>query len=326
MARIIRPSTASRAFWRRVTQRVARYTPEVRAALISGYTRLLTTLSEAQVATFLEHGGVEHLIANALDDKVLAEAFRPLRATVNDGLRQSTTYHARDLPAIVPREVAASFNVLSPHVIEAIRTLDTRVLSSLSKSVRDTVREHVATGLQEGLGSRAIARGMREVIPLAPNQSEAVRNFRRALLRDPGAANPLDYKLRDHRFDRTIRNALSGEAPGLTKGQVSTYVDAYRRHMVAFNAQTNANTTALDTFKEGQHLAWDNAVEAGLVAQEDLTKTWRGVLDDREREEHLAMEGETVSADEPYSNGQMEPGDDEYNCRCLSQYGLRGAA
>jgi SPP1 gp7 family putative phage head morphogenesis protein len=45
-----------------------------------------------------------------------------------------------------------------------------------------------------------------------------------------------------------------------------------------------------------------------------FTKTWSGVLDDKERDEHLAMEGETVSISDEFSNGLQYPS--EPNCRC----------
>jgi SPP1 gp7 family putative phage head morphogenesis protein len=43
-------------------------------------------------------------------------------------------------------------------------------------------------------------------------------------------------------------------------------------------------------------------------------KTWFGVMDDKERDEHVAMEGETVGIDENFSNGLPYPS--EPNCRC----------
>lgn len=45
-----------------------------------------------------------------------------------------------------------------------------------------------------------------------------------------------------------------------------------------------------------------------------FTKTWSGVLDDRERDEHVELEGETVAVDEVFSNGLDFPS--EPNCRC----------
>lgn len=58
------------------------------------------------------------------------------------------------------------------------------------------------------------------------------------------------------------------------------------------------------------------ALSAGGKRQ--FTKEWSGVLDDRERDEHLAMEGETVAVDAEFSNGLMYPS--EPNCRCTLIY------
>lgn len=49
-----------------------------------------------------------------------------------------------------------------------------------------------------------------------------------------------------------------------------------------------------------------------------FTKTWSGVLDDRERDEHVALEGETVDVKDTFSNGLMYPS--EPNCRCTVLY------
>jgi hypothetical protein len=158
------------------------------------------------------------------------------------------------------------------------------------------------------------------VIGLAPNQLKAVDNFRQML--ETGDAEALTRALRDRRFDKTIRNALKGD--GLTPEQIDRMTDAYRKRFLAFNAETNTRTAALDAQKLGQRLTWEQAVARGDVDGSRLTKRWSGTLDDRERDSHLAMEGETVPWDQPYSNGQMQPGDSEYNCRCVSIYETRG--
>lgn len=49
-----------------------------------------------------------------------------------------------------------------------------------------------------------------------------------------------------------------------------------------------------------------------------FTKTWSGVLDDKERDEHVEMEGETVPIDGKFSNGLDFPS--EPNCRCTVTY------
>jgi len=77
-------------------------------------------------------------------------------------------------------------------------------------------------------------------------------------------------------------------------------------------------TATLDALKKGQDLSWRDAIEKGVVVG-TLTKTWVTVHDDRVRPEHVAMDGQTVPFDAPYSNGQMVPGETDYNCRCISR-------
>lgn len=63
----------------------------------------------------------------------------------------------------------------------------------------------------------------------------------------------------------------------------------------------------------------ENLSEQGLI----IEKTWVATNDDRTRDSHAELDGETVPYDEPFSNGLMYPGDPDadepsevYNCRC----------
>lgn len=55
-----------------------------------------------------------------------------------------------------------------------------------------------------------------------------------------------------------------------------------------------------------------------------IEKTWVSSRDDRVRDSHWLVDGETVPLDQPFSNGLMQPGDpdgsaaDVINCRCVS--------
>jgi hypothetical protein len=171
-------------------------------------------------------------------------------------------------------------------------------------------------------GPRTIARDLRDRLSLAPTQEAAVENFQRLL--EDGDTEAFTRELRDRRFDGTIRKAFAGG--GLTKEQVAKMVESYRLRMETFNAETIARTAALDAQKLGQKLTWDAAVARGDLDGGRLTKTWTGVMDSRERPEHVAMEGQTVPYNDPYSNGQMVPGDDEFNCRCISLFRLSPSA
>ena len=45
-------------------------------------------------------------------------------------------------------------------------------------------------------------------------------------------------------------------------------------------------------------------------------KEWITSRDDRVRDEHMEMEGETVGLEERYSNGDDFVGESSINCRC----------
>jgi hypothetical protein len=314
-------SPATRALLARFRRQTAALEPDLRRAWLRGVARLQAQVSETELVRILRSQAVDQLIADLYTGEAIERAFAELRVGVRDGVATTATAFQRELPkAAVP---GIAFDVLSPHVVTAIRTLDTKVMQGLVAEVQATVRQHVQAGLEAGEGPAAIARGVRSVLGLAPNQEAAVRNFE-ALLR-AGDRAALTRALRDRRFDATLKRAFAGD--GLSEAQITRMATAYRRRMVAFNASTHARTAALDATKRGQALAWQQAVEQGFVDGSRLMKRWASVGDDRVRPAHVAMNGEVVPADQPYSNGEQTPGESTYNCRCLSAFFLaRGAA
>ena len=226
--------------------------------------------------------------------------------------RDAAAYFGKTIPGVPAKTVGVAFDYLNPRVVDAVRQLDSTMMQTLATDTRQTVRDIIQKGLESGAGPRQTARALRDVLALSPKQLAAVDNYRDALVAgDKGKA--LGYELRDKRFDGITKRGV------LTPAQVDKMEAAYRARMVAFNAETNARTATLDAFKLGQELSWQDAKDKGLLGERDvLVKQWKGVMDAREREEHIAMEGETVLMDERYSNGEMIPGESTYNCRCLS--------
>jgi hypothetical protein len=309
-------------FWRRVHRRALRQTPDMARMLARAYAEIQRRLSAAVLEEAIRRGTIGAVLERTLADAALETAFQPVRQQLQETAADAARYFARDIavPATM-RTVAIGFDVLNPKVIDALRTLDTRVMTRLAADVRASLAQHIEAGLRAGVGPRTIARGMRDVVALAPNQERAVANFE-AMLRT-GDRAALTRALRDHRYDGTLRTLLGEGKPGLSADQIERMTSAYRRRMVAFNAETQARTATLDALKQGQRLAWEDARAKGVIPEGSvLKKSWKGVLDDREREEHVAMEGVTVPFDDPYilPDGlmEMEPGDGEFNCRCLS--------
>lgn len=306
-------SPRDRALWEKAQRRAASLQPEIAASILKAFAIIRLSLTDSQIARIIESGDLDRLVRDLLAEDMLDRAFSPLRQRLRYGVERNVRLHAADLPkgGKIGGVIATDFDFLTPRVISAVRGLESKVITTLKADTRETVRAYVENGLRDGKAPRAVARQLRTVIGLAPNQEKAVSNYEKAL-RGQGR-NPLDYALRDKRFDRAIKKGP------LTEAQIEKQVAAYRKRMVAFNANTNARTAALDSMKLGQKLTWDDAIAKGIVERGRLMKTWVGVLDTRIRDEHRALHGETVRFDEAYSNGENVPGESTYNCRCISR-------
>ena len=306
---------AEQAFYDAIRRKMATVQPDVARSLLRGFRLLRESLDDAALARLLEEQGAQGLVDALLSDDVFQRAFLPLRVQLRQTAGDGFEAAIRFLPAggKIDGQLAVAFDVLDPIVLEAVRALDSRVIRGLAEETRETVRAFVEDGLREGIGPRTIAKGLRSVVGLAPNQEQAVRNYRKAL--DGTGGSPTDYALRDKRYDRLT----------MTPVRIDAAVNAYRRRFIAWNAETNARTATNDSFKLGQDLAWKDAQAKGIVTG-PVQKTWIGVMDARERPEHVAMQGETVPIDSAFSNGEMVPGESTYNCRCISRYTLAKAA
>jgi hypothetical protein len=296
---------AERRALARVSRRAADLAPDLVVALLRAFRLLNERLPVTEVERLIRAGRITEAVDAAVPIEVLERALDPATQVLTDGTLRNARIVARDLP--LPRGVVIEFGVLNPRILDAVRTLDTTSLRTLAPEVRQAVRETIEAGLRSGVNPRTMARSL--TIGLAPNQAEAVRNYRRAL-ETGDLARARRYALADGRFGLA----------NLTPEKVDRMVAAYERRMVAFNAETHARTAALDAQKLGQRMAWDEAKASGALGDAQVLKRWVTTLDGRERPEHNAMHGTEVPLDQPYPNGQMYPGEGEYNCRCGEVY------
>jgi hypothetical protein len=309
---------AEAVFWRRLMRRVALLEPDMVRPVFKALEILRGVVSEASFTRLIVAGDTEGALA-LLDDAIKAGALSPVSAEVARQTQGAVATFGKVLPLPASETAGIVFNVLNPRMVDAVRALDTKVVQVLTDDVKATVRQVTERGIRAGVNPRETARSLRDVIGLGPTQEKEVDNFRAALEGRDGR-NPFDYAKRDRRFDASIRKGT------LTPAQIDKQVDIYRKRRIALNAETVARTAALDAQKAGQRMAWESAIERGIVERGDLLKRWAGTLDSRERQSHLDMEGETVGCDDLFSNGQLVPGDTEYNCRCLAVYFVRRAA
>lgn len=307
--------TPSEQFWLRVNRKAGSLTPDVAREIFKAFSRIREGLSDAELVRLVTTGQLDKLFDEQLSMARLEAAFQPVRDRMRSGIVDGVKFFSRDIPK--KPGVTIGFDILSPDTITAIRNLETKVVSSMADDVRETVRAYVENGLRDGDSPEKVGRTIKSIIGLPPKQEEIVRSFRSLL--EAGDPDALKRQLRDRRFDQTLDKAFAGEKT-LSEEQIDKMVTAYRNRAIAQNAQTVARTATGDALKLGQKLAIDSAIDQGIYDRSSLTKRWKGVMDTRERPEHVAMEGETVPYDEPFSNGEMIPGDSTYNCRCVPIY------
>lgn len=300
-------TAADRILHARIMRRAGDLTPEMASAILRAFQNVRDSLSDDEVRRLVQLGGAERLYAQILTQAVIDVAFAPVRDRLRRSVMESVKIYGTTIPPTVRGTVGISFDFLNPRMLDAIRELETKVITSLVADARETVRLVAEQAIRDGTPARVWAKAIREHVGLGPTQLQEVQNYRDALLGQNGRV-VTDYFKRDRRFDRGA----------MTPERVDKAVAAYTKRRIALNAETTARTAALDAQKAAQQLSWEDAISKGVVQRGELVKRWAGVLDDRERDEHLAMEGETVPFADTFSNREMIPGESTWNCRCVA--------
>lgn len=104
------------------------------------------------------------------------------------------------------------------------------------------------------------------------------------------------------------RVILAGQAENLTTPQIARNLRQFYTDQSAYKAMRVARTEVCKASSFG-------SLEAAKQSQVAQAKTWLTSRDDRVRDEHEAMDGETVGLNDMFSNGLEYPS--EPNCRCV---------
>lgn len=117
-----------------------------------------------------------------------------------------------------------------------------------------------------------------------------------------------------------VRSALAETVDAEGVDTVATRI----REATAFNRERAKLIARTESTRVLNGAPLEALQQYGTTTGQGFTKRWIATLDDKVREAHRAMHGETVPVDKPFSNGLMAPG--EPNCRCALTYGVEGVA
>jgi len=114
-------------------------------------------------------------------------------------------------------------------------------------------------------------------------------------------------------LDDIKRVILAGVDENIGTRKIAMNIRQFYTDRSPFKSMRIARTETSHASGFGQREA---ARQSGVVKQ----KTWLTSRDDRVRDAHIAMEGETVDLNEQYSDGSMYPGEQDIMCRCVEGY------
>lgn len=290
--------------------------PEIRDTFLRvvNVVRNQRTLNE--LVELLEQGRIEEALALA-DNIPLTVASAVTLTVVNSGTSTA------DLIARVI-EGPVDFDQTNQRAVAIMRGSRLRLIREFTQEQRNATREALVNGIQRGANPREQARIFRDSIGLTTNQIRAVENYRRLL--QQGSLEALSRRLRDARFDSTVRRSVRNDEP-LTDTQINRMVTRYQERYLRYRSEVIARTEALRAVHQGTEEMYQQAFDNGVLNPNDLTREWVTADDARVRDTHDGMNGQMRLVGEPFtSDGGIPlryPGDENapaaetIQCRCV---------
>lgn len=271
----------------------------------------------AALAELLEVGMVDEALALA------EQAFAGVAAAAGDAFVAGAQQAAKAVSVLTKQPI--SFDRVNDTAVDALRRNNLRLIRGLADSQRDAVRAAVHDGITRGVNPIEMAREFRETIGLTESQVRAVNNFRRLI--SNGDPEALTRKLRDKRFDATLRRAVrSKDRVPLTQEQIDRMVTRYRERYRIYRSQTVARTEALRSVHEGSEELLRQALDAGRLDADELIRQWNHRARKGQRDFHRSMHRQRRLVGEPFTSGRgvsiRYPGDpsagarETINCTC----------
>ena len=198
--------------------------------------------------------------------------------------------------------ILTRFDQSNVRAVEMMERHQARLVREITDSQRNSVYQAISAGIREGKNPRETALDFRNAIGLTSRQEQAVRNYRRGLETNDLSIT-LDRKLRDHRFDGTVRRAAEEETP-IPAPQVDKMVERYRDRYLNYRAETISRTESLRSVNEAAQELWEQVAEGdSIIAEDEIRRRWSTSKDHRVRVWHRlipALNPDGVAITEPF--------------------------
>lgn len=314
-----------------------------RRTVLAAWNEVLSDIRDQATIQEIAHALNAGRVDSAVDLLQLDRAtYEPLEHEILEAYREGGRTGAGQvgrIPMEQGGQLVARFDIRAPGAEAWAASMSSRLVVEIVETQRETVRGYIVQGLANGQNPRSVALDLvgrvsqatrrREggIIALTSQQAGWVQSARQELESlDP---NYLTRRLRDRRFDAAFERALREGRP-MRDGQIDAAVNRMQTRAERYRAETIARTESINALRAGQHEAISQAFEQSDILDKEIEKEWSATMDDRTREDHRFLDGQTVPYDQPFITAEgyqlMYPGDsslgaparETIDCRCGS--------
>lgn len=322
------PSSAINQLFAKVEPAIARAFLNAIGDLNEGvdFARLKKAIRSKNIQEAIQACNLAPAAFNDLQDAI-TRTYREGGTAAQQGLKGAKT--AQGQVAVI------RFDVRDTQTEAIIRRHVTNLVGDITDDMRNAIRSVLENGLAVGKNPLSVARDL--VGYLNPKTGQRVggslgltnTQVNRAIAAEAELrTNPAKFlkrELRDKRFDRTIRKHIREGTP-IPEDKLQKIVTKYRSDLLYSRGETVARTEAMSALHAGQREMYEQAIRDGYVSNDEIEREWSNSGDNRVRESHRDMDGQTVKFDEPFVTPDganlMYPGDpngpaeEVINCRC----------
>ena len=244
--------------------------------------------------------------------------------------------------AVAAPQALIGFGGNTPAAQAWLREMSSTRIQGIQADTLEATRVALEAGRAQGMGSRELATmivgkrvgNRREggILGLTTQIADSIMSGRAKLLSgDPDLmAEYLNLKLRDRRYDRTIKKAIK-EGRKLTVKEVDAILDAHKSKALAYRGRVIAKNETFTALEAGRYEAVRQALENPDV--EGATKRWQHNLSLEPRLDHVAMSGTVIEFGQSFvlpdgvmmkhAHDPSAPISHTANCRCITVYRIR---
>ena len=309
---------------KQIEELIARLEPTLRRAFDQALNDWRNNIDLDAVADALRRGDIETAVRAANIQPAALNGFLTAR---------EAAFEAAGTAELLSLRLNIIFNARHLRGEQMLERYGAQFVQAVSDDTKAMLRTSLTDSLSRGQGAKAAARGIRDMIGLTDSQAGWAINLRWKLENDPkGLLSEFaadGYKLRDKRLDGIVRRAVKAEKP-IAAADIEKIVTTYQNRAIRWRSENIARTETLRAVQAGNFEAYQQAVESGKIAAQNIRKVWNSAHDNRVRDTHKALDGESVGLNEAFvspSGARLRyPLDDTaplaevVNCRCNLTY------